>query len=324
MPQSSYGTGFGFTGEYTDANDLLYLRARYYAPEMGVFTALDPWEGKTCTPMSLNGYSWVEGNIINITDPTGLSPASDFTCFLAATACVTSLVFVADNVFGVGFAVDATFCTFAAGVCGTAKLIDVVQSSLGRDAADFLATVLSGNNSQSTTGTSDPITTTDEIVQSLGSSSPPYNPTLLNDPFSLCRLLNLGVCGLGYDNSAPPIEYPWYVPSRNFGIEAGIETLMQHIVNIVGWDVGGYSPKPNPDDRDRPGWCRTVKRTIENIQNIFSQQSEAQIIRNMQNLGIYNNYNLDDIEYLLDYIVEQEICDDHWGGWSPTGFSFPR
>jgi len=72
VPQGSYGTGFGFTGEYTDANDLLYLRARYYAPEMGVFTALDPWEGKTCTPMSLNGYSWVEGNTINRVDPTGM------------------------------------------------------------------------------------------------------------------------------------------------------------------------------------------------------------------------------------------------------------
>lgn len=41
-PLASYGEGFGFTGEYTDANDLLYLRARYYAPEMGLFTALDP------------------------------------------------------------------------------------------------------------------------------------------------------------------------------------------------------------------------------------------------------------------------------------------
>ena len=38
-------TPFGFTGEYTDDNDILYLRARYYAPNAGVFTALDPFEG---------------------------------------------------------------------------------------------------------------------------------------------------------------------------------------------------------------------------------------------------------------------------------------
>jgi RHS repeat-associated protein len=77
VPQGSYGTGFGFTGEYNDANDLLYLRARYYAPEMGVFTGLDPWEGKTCTPMSLNGYSWVEGNVVNAIDPMGQIPTPD-------------------------------------------------------------------------------------------------------------------------------------------------------------------------------------------------------------------------------------------------------
>jgi RHS repeat-associated protein len=65
-------TSYGFTGEPTDGNGLLHLRARYYAPNLGVFTALDPFEGKTCTSMSLNGYSWVEGNAINATDPSGL------------------------------------------------------------------------------------------------------------------------------------------------------------------------------------------------------------------------------------------------------------
>ncbi|MFZ4816789.1 MAG: RHS repeat-associated core domain-containing protein [Phototrophicaceae bacterium] len=65
------GTDFGFTGEHTDETELLYLRARYYAPNAGVFTALDPFEGLHCTPMSLNGYSWVEGDPINRIDPTG-------------------------------------------------------------------------------------------------------------------------------------------------------------------------------------------------------------------------------------------------------------
>lgn len=66
-------TSYGFTGEMTDANDLLYLRARYYAPNLGVFTGLDPYEGMTQRPMSLNGYSWVEGNVINRIDPNGKS-----------------------------------------------------------------------------------------------------------------------------------------------------------------------------------------------------------------------------------------------------------
>lgn len=62
-----------FTGEYTDPlTELLHLRARDYNPALGVFPSLDPFEGKTCTPMSLNRYSWVEGNTVNATDPSGL------------------------------------------------------------------------------------------------------------------------------------------------------------------------------------------------------------------------------------------------------------
>ncbi len=68
-PTTAY---FGFTGEQTDANDLLFLRARYYNPSLGVFPSLDPFEGLSSRPMSLNGYSWVEGNIPNVADPTGL------------------------------------------------------------------------------------------------------------------------------------------------------------------------------------------------------------------------------------------------------------
>jgi RHS repeat-associated protein len=63
---------FGFTGEQTDANDLLYLRARHYAPGLGVFTALDPIEGKTCDPMTLNGYAYVGGSPINRVDASGM------------------------------------------------------------------------------------------------------------------------------------------------------------------------------------------------------------------------------------------------------------
>ncbi|MBL8120714.1 MAG: RHS repeat-associated core domain-containing protein, partial [Anaerolineae bacterium] len=65
-------TSYGFTGEPPDSNGLLYLRARYYNPSAGVFTALDPFEGKPCDPMSLNGYSYVAGNPINMVDPSGM------------------------------------------------------------------------------------------------------------------------------------------------------------------------------------------------------------------------------------------------------------
>ncbi len=77
VPDGSYGTGYGFTGEQTDGNSQVYLRARYYNPSMGVFTALDPFEGTMQRPMSLNSYSWVEGNFPNATDPSGNIPLYD-------------------------------------------------------------------------------------------------------------------------------------------------------------------------------------------------------------------------------------------------------
>jgi RHS repeat-associated protein len=77
-PMASYGDGFGFTGEQTDENGSLFLRARYMNPNMGTFLSLDPFEGKTCTPMSLNGYGWVHGNPITNTDPTGMTCCDEY------------------------------------------------------------------------------------------------------------------------------------------------------------------------------------------------------------------------------------------------------
>ncbi len=67
----NFDTPFAFTGELRDANGLQYHRARYYHPSLGVFNSRDPFEGITQRPMSLNGYSWVEGNPIMHTDPSG-------------------------------------------------------------------------------------------------------------------------------------------------------------------------------------------------------------------------------------------------------------
>ena len=64
---------FGFTGELVDGSGLLDLRARRYNAGLGVFASLDPFEGMRDRAMSLNGYSWVEGNVPNAVDPTGLA-----------------------------------------------------------------------------------------------------------------------------------------------------------------------------------------------------------------------------------------------------------
>jgi RHS repeat-associated protein len=62
-----FGSPFMFTGELMDSNDLVYLRNRYYVPELGVFPSLDPLE-------NLNRYQYVGANPANIADPSGLCP----------------------------------------------------------------------------------------------------------------------------------------------------------------------------------------------------------------------------------------------------------
>jgi len=66
------GTVYGFTGEQHDATTgLVYLRARYYNPYLNQFQSRDPFAGYANLPASQNGYSYVHGNPINYTDPSG-------------------------------------------------------------------------------------------------------------------------------------------------------------------------------------------------------------------------------------------------------------
>ena len=64
-------TAYQFTGEMRDANGLIYLRARYYAPQDGRFLSRDTWGGDYNRPASLNRWGYVEGNPVNLVDPSG-------------------------------------------------------------------------------------------------------------------------------------------------------------------------------------------------------------------------------------------------------------
>lgn len=72
--QGSLGMPFGATGEMTDVTGQVYLRNRYLSPALGQFVSLDPFEGFMGEAMSLNGYSYVHNNPINLTDPSGETP----------------------------------------------------------------------------------------------------------------------------------------------------------------------------------------------------------------------------------------------------------
>ncbi len=65
-------TSYGYTGEQFHAGTgLLYLRARYYNPNLHQFMTKDPFSGWDTLPASQNGYSYVHGNPINMIDPSG-------------------------------------------------------------------------------------------------------------------------------------------------------------------------------------------------------------------------------------------------------------
>ena len=83
---NSEGNGasnYGFTGEWVDTYiKLIYLRSRYYAPETGRFITRDTWQGDYTKPLSLNRWNYVEGNPINLTDPSGHCPLLGIDCIV--------------------------------------------------------------------------------------------------------------------------------------------------------------------------------------------------------------------------------------------------
>ncbi len=67
---------FGYNGRdgvVTDKNGLLYMRARYYSPEMRRFINADILHGEISNSITLNRYAYANGNPVSNTDPFGLS-----------------------------------------------------------------------------------------------------------------------------------------------------------------------------------------------------------------------------------------------------------
>ena len=63
----------GRDGVVTDANGLIYMRARYYSPDMRRFINADIISGEISNAITLNRYAYANGNPVSNTDPFGLS-----------------------------------------------------------------------------------------------------------------------------------------------------------------------------------------------------------------------------------------------------------
>ncbi|MBN1149235.1 MAG: RHS repeat-associated core domain-containing protein, partial [Anaerolineales bacterium] len=67
-------TSYGFAGEWVDGSGLVFLRARYYAPQNGRFISKDTWPGDYSGPYSLHKWNYAFSNPVNVLDPSGMAP----------------------------------------------------------------------------------------------------------------------------------------------------------------------------------------------------------------------------------------------------------
>jgi RHS repeat-associated protein len=81
---------FQYTGEQVDdETGLIYLRSRYYDPEIGRFISRDSFPGFDTSTQSLNRYVYVQNNPVVYTDPSGkVAPAVAWALLAAGGAGV--------------------------------------------------------------------------------------------------------------------------------------------------------------------------------------------------------------------------------------------
>ena len=69
---------FGYNGRdgvITDGNGLIYMRARYYSPDVRRFINADVVAGEISNAITLNRFAYANGNPVSMSDPFGLSAA---------------------------------------------------------------------------------------------------------------------------------------------------------------------------------------------------------------------------------------------------------
>ncbi len=81
-PPPSELTDTGFTGhKHNDSVGLIYMQARFYVPSIGRFAIADSIVPGPTNPQAFNRYSYVLGNPIRYTDPSGHCAQDDSECW---------------------------------------------------------------------------------------------------------------------------------------------------------------------------------------------------------------------------------------------------
>jgi RHS repeat-associated protein len=169
VPRSGISTPFGFTGQQWDSGaGLLYLRARYYDPQLGRFLSRDPFPGLAAIPQSLHPYAYAFNNPVNLVDPSGefaplLVPiigalsGGGFAAwqYMQAHPCANFLhdpafqraVLIGAGAGAIGFTAGFLVAAFApAGGLGTAIIVGAISGGIGGGVEEFARQALSGES----------------------------------------------------------------------------------------------------------------------------------------------------------------------------------
>jgi RHS repeat-associated protein len=146
------GTAQGYTqrafaGQRQDAQDLIYMGARYYNPQVGRFLSIDPKEADPSDLHSLNRYAYANNNPYRYVDPDGREPHP-----------IVDMLFPrGDIVRTVGEAWGANIAYAVGALQGNEALKNVAIEGMrenvsGRDAVQAAAMLLSGRSGAASKG----------------------------------------------------------------------------------------------------------------------------------------------------------------------------
>ncbi len=152
---------FGYNGRdgvITDNNGLIYMRARYYSPDMRRFVNADILHGEISDSTSLNRYSYVNGNPVSYVDPFGLAKWWETALKVTAGVAVIAGLAVATVATGGTAAVIAGAALAGATISGTASIVSGVVAGDSADeiATSFMMGTISGSASGALTASGAP------------------------------------------------------------------------------------------------------------------------------------------------------------------------